>query len=112
MRNEKVVTVRREDYRPPAFLVDSIELTFDLDPVSTTVETRMEVRRNPAVDGGPLVLDGENLQLLGVEIDDRAIANFELADGRLAIPLASGTTRARVRIRNTVAPDKNTELMG
>jgi aminopeptidase N len=112
MRNEKVVTVRREDYRPPTFLVDRIELTFDLDPVSTTVETRLEVRRNPAVDAGPLVLDGENLQLLGVEIEDRAVANFQLADGRLAIPLGSNTTRARVHIRNTVAPDKNTELMG
>src|SRR5262249_23762619 len=33
MRNEKVVTVRREDYRAPIFLVDHIELTFDLDPV-------------------------------------------------------------------------------
>jgi aminopeptidase N len=112
MRNEKVVTVRREDYRPPTFLVDRIELAFDLDPVSTTVETHLDVRRNPAVDAGPLVLDGENLQLLGVEIDDRAISTFALADGRLAIPLASTTTRAHLRIRNTIAPDKNTELMG
>jgi len=105
MRNEKVVTVRREDYRPPEFLVDRIELTFDLDPVSTTVEARLDVRRNPAVTAGPLVLDGENLQLLGVEIDDRPITNFELADGRLTLPLAPATTRARVRVRNTVAPD-------
>jgi aminopeptidase N len=112
MRNEKVVTVRREDYRPPEFLVDRIELTFDLDPVSTTVEARLDVRRNPAVAAGPLVLDGESLQLLGVEIDDRPITNFELADGRLALPLAPATARARVRVRNTIAPDRNTELMG
>jgi aminopeptidase N len=112
MRNEKVVTVRREDYRPPAFLVDRIELAFDLDPVSTTVEARLEVRRNPAVEAGPLVLDGENLQLLGIELDDRPLATFEQAGGRLTIPLAPGAARARLRIRNTVAPDKNTELMG
>ncbi|HUL68214.1 MAG TPA: aminopeptidase N [Burkholderiaceae bacterium] len=112
MRNEKVVTVRREDYRPPAFLVDKIELTFDLDPVSTTVEARLDVRRNPAVEGGPLVLDGENLQLLGVEVDDRALATFDLADGRLTIPLSPAAARAHVRVRNTIAPDRNTELMG
>jgi aminopeptidase N len=112
MRNEKVVTVRREDYRPPAFLVERIELTFDLDPVSTTVEARLEVRRNPAVQAGPLVLDGENLQLLGIEVDERPLATFDLADGRLTIPLAPDTTGALVRVRNTVAPDKNTELMG
>jgi len=112
MRNEKVVTVRREDYRPPEFLVDRIELTFDLDPVSTTVEANLDVRRNPAVPSGPLVLDGENLQLLGVEIDERPITNFELADGRLTLPLAPSATHARVRLRNTIAPDRNTELMG
>ena len=112
MRNEKVVTVRREDYRPPEFLVDRIELAFDLDPVSTTVEAQLEVRRNPGAGSGPLVLDGENLQLLGVEVDDRPSANFDLADGRLTVPLGSATERARVRIRNTIAPDRNTELMG
>ena len=113
MRNEKVVTVRREDYRAPAFLVDRIELTFDLDPVSTTVEARLDVRRNPAVEtSGPLVLDGDNLQLLGIELDDRPLGTFDLADGRLTIPLAPGATRARVRVRNTIAPAKNTELMG
>jgi aminopeptidase N len=112
MRNEKTVTVRREDYRPPAFLVDRIELTFDLDPVSTTVEANLEVRRNNGVEPGPLVLDGENLQLLGIEIDERPVGTFTLADGRLSIPLAPASTHARVRIRNTIAPDKNTELMG
>ena len=108
MRNEKIVTVRREDYRPPIFLVDRIELTFDLDPVSTTVEANLEVRRNDGVEPGPLVLDGENLQLLGIEIDDQPVGTFTLADGRLSIPLAPTSTRARVRIRNTIAPEKNT----
>src|SRR5262245_36766282 len=112
MRNEKVVTIRREDYRPPTFLVEHIDLTFDLDPVATAVEAKLEVRRNPAVDAGPLVLDGDNLQLLGIEIDERAVSNFELVDGRLTIPLAANVAQARLRIRNTIAPDKNTELMG
>ena len=112
MRNEKVVTVRREDYRPPAFLVDRIELTFDLDPVATMVEARLDVRRNPAVEGGPLVLDGENLQLHGLELDDRPLTGFDLSDGRLSIPLAPAVAQARLRIRNSIAPDKNTELMG
>ncbi len=37
MRNDQVVTVRRTDYRPPAFLLDRVELEFDLDPASTRV---------------------------------------------------------------------------
>ena len=60
MRNDQVVTVRRTDYRPPAFLLDRVVLEFDLDPASTRVDSTLTVRRNDALPGnaGPLVLDG------------------------------------------------------
>jgi aminopeptidase N len=109
MRNDQVVTIRRVDYRPPAYLVDRVELEFDLDPDSTTVSSVLTVRRNPAGDGGPLVLDGEDLQLIGVEVDGRPSA-YELADGKLT--LAAPSERFTVRVRNTIAPRRNTELMG
>ena len=38
---------RRLDYRPPAFLVDALDLTFDLDAATTRVTARLEFRRNP-----------------------------------------------------------------
>ena len=30
-------TIRRADYAPPAFWIDSVNLTFDLDPAKTRV---------------------------------------------------------------------------
>ena len=65
MRNDQAVTVRGTDYRPPAFLLDRVALEFDLDPASTRVASTLEVRRNRALAGntGPLVLDGEDLEL-------------------------------------------------
>ena len=44
-------TIRLADYRPPAFLADTVELTFGLDPAATRVRARVAFRRNPARAG-------------------------------------------------------------
>src|SRR5271167_3676231 len=55
--------VRLADYRLPEFLVDSVDLVFDLDGANTRVKLRIGVRRNPSGMGprGALELDGEVL---------------------------------------------------
>ncbi|MDD2859973.1 MAG: hypothetical protein PHI71_02740, partial [Acidiphilium sp.] len=62
---------RLADYRPPAFLVDTVDLIFDLDPAATRVRATIALRRNPAHGdpAAPLVLDGEDLTLESVAID-------------------------------------------
>ena len=40
-----------KDYRPPAYLVDEVELRFDLHPSRTQVEAILQMRRNPAGQG-------------------------------------------------------------
>ena len=39
---------RLADYQPPAFLVETVDLAFDLDEAATRVRSRLAVRRNPA----------------------------------------------------------------
>ena len=48
---------RREDYRPPEWLVPEVALEFDLDPAATRVRARLEVARGGA-HAEPLRLDG------------------------------------------------------
>jgi aminopeptidase N len=114
MRNDQVVTVRRTDYRPPAFLLDRVVLEFDLDPASTRVASTLTVRRNDALPGnaGPLVLDGEDLELETVEVDGTALprSGYELIDGALRIPAPSD--RFTVRTVSRIRPESNTGLMG
>ena len=43
----QTIAIRREDYTAPAYWIDSVELTFDLDPAKTRVLNRMTLRRNP-----------------------------------------------------------------
>src|ERR1700748_3282966 len=55
--------IKLADYRPPAFLIDTVDLTFELDHAETRVKSRLPVRRNPqSLDpAAPLALDGEGL---------------------------------------------------
>src|SRR5437016_7042520 len=62
------VTVRREDYRPPDWLVPEIRLDFDLDPARTRVRATLTVERNGDHDRA-LRLDGSALDLLSVKVN-------------------------------------------
>lgn len=64
--------VQRADYSPPAFLIDTVDLEFDLAPGRTVVRNKMSVRRNPAVARSiDLELMGEQLELISAEMDGR-----------------------------------------
>ncbi len=62
--------IRLADYAPPAFLIDTVDLTFELDEAATVVVSRLALRRNPAAPAGsPLHLDGEALTLVSITRD-------------------------------------------
>ena len=105
---------RLADYRPPAFLVDNVELSFDLDEAATRVRSRMTVRRNAAsMDAGaPLSLDGEALTLLRVALNGEELGanRYLVEDGKLLIPDMPDS--AMLEIETRIAPKDNTELSG
>ena len=111
MREGPATVVRREDYAPPAYWIRSIELSFDLDPAKTIVGSRMRIERNPTAPPQPLRLHGEGLSLLRVLADGESVSFRE--EGHLLVieqpPAADAFT---LEIRNTIAPEKNTELSG
>ena len=102
--------VRLADYAPPAYLVDTVDLTFELDEAATKVTARLAVRRNPASAdrAAPLRLDGEQLELTRLVCnDERLSANqYHLDDRALTIPDAPDV--CVLTIETQVAPEKNT----
>ena len=100
--------IRREDYRPPDWLVPSIRLDFSLDPARTIVRARLEVRRNGEHDR-PLRLDGEELELLKLTVDG-APAEPAFENGQLVVALTGAS--AVVETEVAIAPEKNSQLMG
>ena len=106
------VTIRREDYTAPAYWIDSVELTFDLDPAKTRVLNRMTLRRNPEVAAQPLRLDGDDLNLARVLVNGQG-TSFKMEDSRLVLEnLPAGPEPFALEIFTTCCPAKNTQLMG
>ncbi len=112
LREGNTPVVKREDYAAPAFLVDSVDLCFDLDPVKTRVLNKMWLRRNPAVAAQPLRLDGEELNLARVLVNGEG-SSFKLDGNQLVLEkLPEGDQPFELEIFTTCAPAKNSKLMG
>jgi len=112
LREGPTTVVRREDYAAPAFWIDSVDLTFDLDPAKTRVLNKMRVRRNADVAAQPLRLDGEDLNLARVLVNG-AGTSFKMDGQQLVLEnLPEGTDAFELEIFTTCAPAKNTQLMG
>ncbi len=113
MKPETPTTVRRQDYRPPAFAVDEIEMGFDLDPQATVVAARLHLRRAAP---GPLVLDGEGLTLLQLAVDGRSLApsDYRLTTRgeRQTLTIAAPPDTCHLDVAVRLSPAANTSLMG
>mgnify|MGYP001352977062 CR=1 FL=1 len=106
------VAVNRADYAAPAYWIDTVDLTFDLDPVKTRVLNRMTLRRNPDVAAQPLKLEGEDLNLARVLVNGQG-ASFKMEGSRLVLEnLPEGSSPFELEIFTTCVPAKNTKLMG
>jgi aminopeptidase N len=110
--NGPTTVVRREDYAPPAFWIDTVDLSFDLDPLKTRVLNKMRLRRNPDVPAQALRLDGEDLNLARVMLNGGG-CSFKMDGQTLVLEnLPEGTEPFDLEIFTTCAPEKNTQLMG
>ena len=112
LREGPTTVVRREDYTAPAYWIDTVDLSFDLDPAKTRVLNRMRLRRNPDVAPQALRLDGEDLNLARVLVNGGG-CSFKLDGETLVLEtLPEGNEPFDLEIFTTCAPEKNTQLMG
>ena len=67
MRTEQALPVRLADYRPPDWLVETVELDVSLDPKAARVRAALQLKPNPEAEApAPLVLDGDGLTLVAL----------------------------------------------
>jgi len=113
MREGTAPLIRREDYTAPAFWIKSVDLSFDLDPAKTLVINKMQLERNVDVPAQPLKLHGQDLNLTRVLVNGESVS-FRHEEGLLVIDSLQGVPPGpfSLEIRNTCAPDKNTQLSG
>ncbi len=110
MRTEEPRAINLKDYTPPAYRIGEIALDFRLDPHATRVKAVSKVQRTGA--DVPLVLDGEQLKLIAVAVDGRALspADYRVDDETLTI--AKVPAKFTLEIETEIAPAANTALEG
>src|SRR5207247_1481070 len=113
MRTEEPRPIRLEDYRPPDWLVETVELDVALHPTATKVRATLKLSPNPQTAAAPIVLDGDGLTLTSLKLDGQVMR----PEGYIATPDSltiaqppAGT--CYLQIETLVDPSANTQLMG
>ena len=104
--------IRLVDYRPPAWTITDVTLVFELDREASEVEATLVLRCD--APGAVLRLDGEDLELLAIALDGRALAGTEYVQDAagLTVHAARGLSACTLRTRVRVHPASNTRLEG
>lgn len=114
MLREALNTIYLKDYRPPRYLVDQVELEFELGEEETLVRSTLAMRRNPLSQEGDRSLDlhGEELELLSLAIDGQELEAgcYEQHAEGLAIHQVPERFSLQSLVR--IKPQENTALEG
>ncbi|MBW6512809.1 MAG: aminopeptidase N [Desulfuromonadaceae bacterium] len=105
-------TIYLKDYTPPAYLIDSVALHFELDEAATIVRSRLSVRRNPAGPGGALVLFGRQLTLRELLIDEVAVPEERFTVDAETLRIDAVPEQFVLRVTTEINPGGNTSLEG
>ena len=101
MRTDTGQVFRLEDYRASDYLIPRTQLVFSLSPDRTKVVAELTIERRPGADAAaPLILDGDGLVLVRVEIDGVALqpADYQTTPDRLAIERPPSASRFTLSI--------------
>jgi aminopeptidase N len=106
--------IRREDYRVPEYLVDSIELYVDIREQRTRVISELHVRRHPdcVVVNPPLHLNGEGIALLSVSVDGQTLDDGQYVLGAQHLEIPGVPAQFVLRTEGEIDPAGNTALEG
>ncbi|MCM2277905.1 MAG: aminopeptidase N [Oligoflexia bacterium] len=107
-------TVFLKDYRVPEFLVETIDLRFELSEEHTDVTATVRFLRNPASTNpsAPLVLDGERLELRSLKLDGRPLAAGEYRVTLTELHIESVPRSFTLETVTRIKPQENLALEG
>jgi aminopeptidase N len=110
MNDMQPTTIRLEDYVPTTFAVAHVDLMVVLHPTRTIIESVLHVAPR---NHGPLILNGEGLELVSIAIDGKALApdQFRYINDLLTI-FTVPNVPFELAITQACNPQANTALSG
>ncbi len=105
-------TIYLTDYKEPEFLIDHVDLTFELEEKQTRVVSNLKVRRRVVGDTSALILMGELLELGSVKIDNvvQKPGAYEVTETTLS--LVEVPDNFALEIETFIKPQDNFSLEG
>ncbi len=114
MKEAQARNIYLKDYQVPEFLIDETHLDFELFEDETIVTSRLSLRRNPASKNteSSLVLLGQELELLEVELVGRALNSSEYLLGDETLEIFNVPETFVLQTKARIKPQENTSLEG
>jgi aminopeptidase N len=111
---EQSVVHRRQDYLPPAFLIDTVTLECQLDRACTLVTCAMTMRRNPdSLPQSDLVLDGDaTLKLLSLKMNGDELPTSAWQRDTQSLTIFNVPDQFVLGQTTQLAPEHNSALEG
>lgn len=116
VEESKMATPREiflKDYKMPDYYFETVDLKFSLGEESTIVSSKIAV--SPRVEGSspPLVLDGQDMTLVSVQINGKALKEEDYhLDARHLTIQSPPSGKYDLEIVTEIQPQKNTSLEG
>ena len=113
MMDQKPQTKYLKDYTPPDYLVETVDLTFDLYEDQCLVDSKLSCVRNEMIENRPpFVCMGQNLELKHIVLDGVPLHldSYQVDDEYLTIP--NVPDKFVLEIQTRIEPHKNTSLEG
>ena len=113
MQNSSPNTIQLKNYQTPDYYVDKVDLHFSLGEQFTRVKSRLTLRRNSERTAStPLVLDGHQLELISIAIDDQPLSDQQYQANDTQLTLANPPENFVLETEVEIKPQLNTALEG
>ncbi|MBV8802440.1 MAG: aminopeptidase N [Gammaproteobacteria bacterium] len=114
MKNTKQEPIYLRDYQVPDYLIETIDLTFELNEEYTKVKSLLKIVLNPlaAKQNKNLILHGEALELISIVLNNEQLSpdQYEIKQDKLYI--YSVPDDFSLEINTLIKPQENTALSG
>nr|MDJ0615045.1 aminopeptidase N [Rhizobiaceae bacterium] len=115
MRTQQAQAIHLKDYREPDYWAKVVDLDFNLHAETTLVTSTITFERNKsAKSGSALILDGDELKLISVAVDEKLLAAAEYVETPTSLTITKPPAKRKfdVTIVTEINPAANTKLMG
>lgn len=113
MKDAQPKAIYLKDYKAPNYWIVKTHLEFDLGEAYTTVTSTLELTRNTDVaENAPLVLHGQELELVSVNLNDVELAAEQYVVNDETLTITGLQAQNTLRCVTKIKPQDNTSLEG